>query len=125
MVSKECCPVCSELLSALGHNNICGSHPTIFAVELPPWLPATVLKDMIARFELFLATEIKNMMLLKVGHRRSPSGQSQAGLSTGSHENDVNVDNTDLYGDEPTFEHQFSVASEVNQAATIYRAVSE
>ena len=77
------------------------------------------MKDMIARFELFLATEIKNMMLLKVGHRRSPSGQSQAGLSTGSHENDVNINDIDLYGDEPTFEQQFSVASEANQAATI------
>ena len=36
VVSKECCPVRSELLSALGHNNIRGSHPTIFSFELPP-----------------------------------------------------------------------------------------
>ena len=69
------------------------------------------MKDMITQFELFLVTEIKNMMLLKVGYRCTPSGQSQAALSGRSHENDDSINDIDLLGDEPTFGEESSVAA--------------
>jgi hypothetical protein len=80
---------------------------------------ATVMKDMIGRFESFLATEIRNMMLLRVGRRRRPSDQSQAGLSTGSHENNVKLKDINYYDDQPTFRQSSSVAPTADRAATI------
>jgi hypothetical protein len=56
-VSKRCCPVCATLLQMLSAENpasisfsILGSHQSIFACTLPPWLPHDVIKNMVERF---------------------------------------------------------------------------
>ena len=39
-----------------------GQHSTVYQVELPPWLPIEVLKEMVTQFEGILAEEIRAMM---------------------------------------------------------------
>jgi hypothetical protein len=57
-----------------------GQHATVYQVELPPWLPTEVLKEMVVRFEGILKDEIRAMMNWgrKVGHGRIDSGESNA-----------------------------------------------
>jgi hypothetical protein len=63
-----------------------GRHPTVYAVELPPWLPYKVMEDMVGRFERILDTQIFTMMVdRKRRHTRKSSGQSASAASTGSH----------------------------------------
>jgi hypothetical protein len=91
-VSKRCCPVCSELLNILRDTKhpfrVRGRHPTVFPVDLPPWLPRDVLLQMIARFRCFLLDEIKTMMSPKLQHKRTSSEQSLSAMSNGSHMED-------------------------------------
>jgi len=67
-----------------------GQHSTVYQVELPPWLPTEVLKEMVIRFEEILTNEIRAMMNWgrKVGHGRNDSGESNAfsdwSISTGT-----------------------------------------
>ena len=62
-----------------------GRHPTVFPVQLPPWLPHDVLLNMISRFQYFLLDQIYIMMSPRVMHYRTPSQQSQSAISTGTH----------------------------------------
>jgi hypothetical protein len=58
-------------------------------------------------------------MLLNVGlHHRTPSQRSQSALSSGSHDNDGNINDIDPLGAEPAFIEESSVASEANQRTT-------
>jgi hypothetical protein len=96
-VSKNCCPVCSEVLD-IWHDpdhqfRVRGRHPTIYPVELPPWLPNRILSSLVSRFRTHLLYEIKTMMLPKL-HYRSSSQQSDSAISTGSY-NDDYVSNDD------------------------------
>ena len=62
-------------------------------MDLPPWVPADVSKQMVERFRAFLYDELNTMMetaasesisaamVAKVGHGREPFMQSQGGLS--------------------------------------------
>ena len=89
-VSKLCCPACWDTLDSMeGPNNrfgVCGRHPTVFAVELPPWLPHKVTVDIVGRFERALDTQILTMMVdEKKRHIRRSSEQSTSAASTGSH----------------------------------------
>jgi hypothetical protein len=73
-ISKLYCPACSHLLSILRGNSdifaVRGQHSTVYQVELPPWLPIEVVKEMVSRFEGILKEEIRAMMNWgrKVGH---------------------------------------------------------
>jgi hypothetical protein len=62
-----------------------GQHYTVYQVELPPWLPREVLKEMVTRFEGILAEEIRAMMNWgrKFVHGRTDSGERDA-FSDGS-----------------------------------------
>ena len=67
-----------------------GGHPTIYPIDLPPWLPSGVMEKAVARFEIILRQEILTMMVDKAKkktHARTPSKQSDSALSTGSHRN--------------------------------------
>lgn len=66
-VSRLCCPVCSELLSILAHPNIRpgedtfnidGFHSVISVTELPPWLPKSVLEEMLVYFSKVLCSQL-------------------------------------------------------------------
>jgi hypothetical protein len=88
--SKLCCPACWELLDSMDAPNdrfgVRGRHPTVYAVELPPWLPHEVMVDMVGRFERILDTQIFTMMVdRKRRHTRKSSGQSASAASTSSH----------------------------------------
>jgi hypothetical protein len=88
-VSKLCCPVCWELLAVLrGDTNkyqVRGRHATVYPVDLPAWLPAGVLEEMIRRFRIYLRDEL--LILIdqehnsKKRHAHSLSMES-AGFST-------------------------------------------
>ena len=63
-----------------------GHHPTLYVVDLPPWLPHDVLVEMVDRFEKILDQQIFTMMLDRTARRaRRSSEQSASALSTGSH----------------------------------------
>ena len=61
-------------------------HPTVYQVELPPWLPRNVLEKMVNRFEKILGEQIFFMMLsgAKCRHARRSSEMNTSALSTGS-----------------------------------------
>ena len=98
-MSKLSYPACWEFFDVLRDHpsefHLCGHHPTISPVDLPPWVPADVLKQMVEWFRAFLYDELNTMMEIetaaselisvameaKVGHGRTPSMQSQGGLS--------------------------------------------
>lgn len=62
-VSKLCCPVCSAIINLLGARygavQTLGSHTTISACLLPPWLPEEFVDIIINRFEV----ELKEILL--------------------------------------------------------------
>jgi hypothetical protein len=66
-----------------------GCHPTVYEVELPPWLPRDVMEGMVDDFEAVLRGEIFAMMLDKVKRCkvRRPSEQCTSAASTGCHKN--------------------------------------
>lgn len=47
-----------------------GCHPSLYAVELPPWLPRDAMKAMVTRFEKILMDKIFSMMLDETRRRR-------------------------------------------------------
>ena len=63
---------------------ICGRHPTVFAVELPPWLPHDTMEKMIIRFERFLRDQIFTMIVHQAKERHIDSDSEQDTSSTGS-----------------------------------------
>ena len=93
VVSRLCCQACWELLDIMDDPSVRfgvrGGHPTIYSVDLPPWLPGGMVKKAVTHFEEILQQEIMNMMIDKVKkkktHACTPSGQSDLVWSTGSH----------------------------------------
>ena len=86
-----CCPACWELLDIMDGPSVRfgvrGGHPTIYSVDLPPWLPGGMVKKAVTHFEEILQQEITNMMIDKMekkSHAHTPSGQSDLVWSTGS-----------------------------------------
>ena len=68
-MSKLCCPVCWELLGIL--NNLKddprplsfpGCHPIVYPVELPAWLPRSIVEDITERFRGHLRRELDIMV---------------------------------------------------------------
>ena len=103
-VSRLCCPVCWELLDVLkgpddqfNRFGVRGRHPTVYPVELPPWLPRNVLEEMVTRFERILTEKISNMVRFDrekkrrrhKSRRASESEQSDSAVSTGSHQENL------------------------------------
>jgi hypothetical protein len=92
-VSKPCCPACWELLDILRDETdqfaVAGRHTTIYPVELPHWLPDTVLEKMLVRFNMIL---LDQLYILDREHKRKRaqtlSELSDAGGSTASHDRD-------------------------------------
>jgi hypothetical protein len=80
-VSKRCCPACTMLLEILFPNrmHIAGSHNTVYACTLPPWLPLDVMTSMVTRFGDILRAVLRNVMQDDQDNRRQ-SGDS-AGLA--------------------------------------------
>jgi hypothetical protein len=88
-VSKPCCSICTDVLSIFrgltdlkGINNR-GRHPVYSAVQVPSWLPDTIMSEVLRRLDYNLYRDI---MILTGGktHGRNPSGQSDSGLSVAS-----------------------------------------
>ncbi|KIM74963.1 hypothetical protein PILCRDRAFT_14027 [Piloderma croceum F 1598] len=104
-ISKRCCPGCWELLEVLNGPHRFGArghHPTVFQVELPPWLPKRAVKEMVARFSQILREQIFIMMLDRAKQRqaRRSSNQSASASSTGSHRKSIlraDID-SDMFG---------------------------
>jgi hypothetical protein len=100
-VCKFCCPICWEFLHVLRKGQkiqdnlwVRGHHCTLFLVELPDWLPADVLQDMVLRYHQHLHdalhhfSQLKSVPRAQSRHRREPSFQSNSGASTSSHDSD-------------------------------------
>lgn len=89
----------AELRGESNDFQICGKHPTITPVELPPWIPIDTLKNLLRRFKDHLSNQIGVMMTSlqtpsgSLGHRRVPSQQSKYSAtsddSNTSHPDDV------------------------------------
>lgn len=73
--SGRCCPTCWELLVFMRHPStdfpVCGRHPTLSQVELPPWLSEEVMMLVLNRFNGILIEEITTMMVRRK-RRRNP-----------------------------------------------------
>jgi hypothetical protein len=73
--------------------NVRGRHPTVFPVQLPPWLPRHIMEKMVDKFEIILLQEITDMMHEPAkSHSRHPSRQSFSGLSIASDDSDSSVE---------------------------------
>ncbi|KJA14958.1 hypothetical protein HYPSUDRAFT_208271 [Hypholoma sublateritium FD-334 SS-4] len=78
-VSKLCCPVCLKLLTLLNPSAIVkGSHNTITACSLPPWLPAHIVDSMNEYFAAQLKEALDQIM-------QDPDSGRGRTKSTGSH----------------------------------------
>lgn len=81
--------MCWELLDVLGFQSTVtrGRHFTLTPVALPMWLPKTIVDSMMQRFGKHLLVEIQSLMerdRTSSTHSRTPSIQSDAGLSATS-----------------------------------------
>jgi len=83
--------VCWDLLSFLKGDDpnaftVRGRHPSLTPVDLPLWLPPTVLNNMVQLYRERLLSELVEMV--KTKHKRTtsdtPSFQSDGGLSIAS-----------------------------------------
>lgn len=94
-VSKLCCPVCWEGLKIFRDDelrgdvfNVRGRHSSLYLMELPPWLPSDALDSLLLRFRELSGQElskmIENLKGLGPGHKRTPSGDSDAAISINS-----------------------------------------
>jgi hypothetical protein len=74
--------------------NVRGRHPTVFPVQLPPWLPHDIMAKMVDKFENILLNEITFMHKPSCTkkHSRHPSKQSISGLSIASDDSDSSVE---------------------------------
>jgi hypothetical protein len=63
---------------------ICDRHPTIYAVDLPPWIPRDTIEVLIARFERFLRDQIFTMMLDQAKARYIDSEQDASSTASSS-----------------------------------------
>lgn len=62
---------------------ICDRRPTIYAVELPPWLPRYTIEELVHRFERFLKDQIFTMMLDQMKKRNIDSDQDASSTASG------------------------------------------
>ena len=79
-VSRLCCPVCLEYFKVLkddAHINpiLPGSHPNLYAVELPSCTPTHIVKAMVERFRHYLGNELT---VLAISNRVTPTPLSGA-----------------------------------------------
>ena len=87
-VCKLCCPTCMELFHVLRNGVqiqenlwVRGHHSTVFPVELPDWLPADVLQDMVLRYRQHLSEALQRFSRLKhvqLRHGRRPMYSASA-----------------------------------------------
>ena len=114
-VTKPCCPVCWELMAVLrgdAENQflVRSGNPTVYPIELPPWLPQSACEQMVDRFQKHLCTQLESMVSMdratksdasslsivaayKKGHCHTLSIESDSDLSTttsaSDHSNDL------------------------------------
>lgn len=104
-VSKLCCPVCWELLAILGKENpllLRGRHSTIYAVELPKWLPSEIVDEMNERFQIYLRREIKIML---DGAKQKADFQVRHRHTTHESESNISVASTNFAIDLKNYEY--------------------
>ena len=82
-VSKRCCPICRSLLFLLANDEerpflVKGSHSTVTACTLPPWLPSP--SDVVDKMNQIFGGQL-NQELIKL--RKSPLTRNHSS-STGS-----------------------------------------
>ena len=87
-VCKLCCPTCMELFHVLRNGVqiqenlwVRGHHSTVFLVELPDWLPADVLQDMVLWYRQHLSEALQRFSRLKhvqLRHGRRPMYSASA-----------------------------------------------
>ena len=64
-----------------------GHHATVYAVDLPPWIPDEILQKMVAEFRASLLRELVEMMdEMAQLEPKCNSMESDSGLSAASHE---------------------------------------
>ena|ERR1700692_3294257 len=98
-VSKLCYPMCEQLLDILrdgklGVFMVRGYNSTVSPVELPPWLPAAQVQEMVNRFRKLLLTEVSIFMNTVIGestirtktHTHSSSTKSNVSFSSSGSE---------------------------------------
>jgi hypothetical protein len=66
-MSKKCCPICWELFEELrltdSNLHVQDHHCIIYQVELPGWLPASTLGNMVKRFGTHLREALREALL--------------------------------------------------------------
>lgn len=92
VVSKLCCFVCWDVLTILrmlGGNSqdfvVRGRHTTLFAIDLPHWLPESVVVQMVGLYRNRLLKELVTMMKRKRTYSDTPL-QSDGAFSLPSNE---------------------------------------
>jgi hypothetical protein len=90
-VSKRCCPMCRSLLSLLANDKelpflVKGSHTTVSACTLPPWLPSNIVDAMNQIFGSRLRKELIKICKSPSTRFRSPSSASRRISSDIGHE---------------------------------------
>lgn len=75
-------------LNSTNSYGVRGCHPVLTDVELPPWLPSDIVKQMIKRYECHAVTELRDLKPVHAAtghsHNRTPSGQSDSNLTDSS-----------------------------------------
>jgi hypothetical protein len=97
-VSRLCCPTCWEFLQVLKNGDkiqenlwVHGHHSTLLPVELPDWLPANVLQEMVLRYRRHLSdklgwfSRLKGLPGVKPCHGCRPS---YSGATTSTRQSD-------------------------------------
>lgn len=106
-MSKLCCPVCWDLLSLLNDNgpplsSFPRCHHIVYPVELPGWLPISIVEEMIRLYDAHLRRELiimvedaedrdsrRDVVIQKKGH---VSHESESNISVASTTRDIDDD---------------------------------
>lgn len=100
-ISKLCCPACWELIKLLRDITsspklaVRGSHPNIYPLVLPPWIPPEIRDKMNNIFLGYLGAELVQLIARpsaeetpnhpqKLGHRRQSSDSSTLSQESGT-----------------------------------------
>jgi hypothetical protein len=85
-VSKLCCPVCWELFKALKlGTHIRGCHPTVTPLALPETLSPEISREMVARCQALLASQLKPLLSTEQAHTKQHyRNDSETGYSAAS-----------------------------------------
>ena len=83
---KLFCLVCWELLKLLHGENqnqfqVHGHHNSLFHINLPSWLPKSILQTMVAQFSAYLKSELDQVLNFLLGHWHNKSTGSVSGDS--------------------------------------------